>query len=129
MKIEQHCALADRIERSLAHCGRADYEMKIEAAMLAGTHRLNALMHAAGLTGVDTDVLHTYLLTVNEYRRLSVAAPQLVAALTEIEDLRPPFVRGNHPGGERAAERALALLARLRAGAADNILERCEQLR
>jgi len=121
MNIEQHRALAGRIERSLTRCGPADYEMKIEAAMLAGTHRLNAALHLAGVTRSDADVFHTYLLTVNEYRRLSVAAPTLVAALTEIEDLRPPFVRGNHPGGEQAAERALALLAQLRAGAAGGI--------
>ena len=117
MRIDEHRATAQRIERSLAKCGAADYEMKIEAAMLAGTHWLNAAFHQAGATGVDQDVFHTYLLTVNEYRRLEVADKGLVAALAEIEDLRAPFVRGNQAGGERAAERALALLAHIRARA------------
>ena len=91
--------------------------MKIEAAMLAGTHFLNEVLHRAGVTASDRDVMHTYLLTVNEYRRLGVACEALVASLSAIEDLRPPFVRGNAPGGEAAAERALAFLESLRAEA------------
>jgi hypothetical protein len=117
MKPEAHREIADRILRSLAKCGAQDYEMKIEGAMLAGTHLLNALLHDTGVTAPDRDVMHTYLLTINEYRRLCVAANPLVTALSEIEDLRPPFVRGNAPGGEAAAGRALALLAMLRAEA------------
>ncbi len=117
MRIEEHRTTAQRIEGSLAKCGPSDHEMKIEGAMLAGTHWLNAALHRIGVTGAEGDVFHTYLLTINEYRRLRVAGEALVAALAEIEDLRPPFVRGNHPGGERAAERALALLASIRAGA------------
>ena len=120
MRIDEHRATAQRLERSLAKCGPADYEMRIEAAMLAGTHWLNAALHRLGVTGAEGDVLHTYLLTVNEYRRLSVADETLVAALAEIEDLRPPFVRGNRPGGERAADRALELLARIRARALED---------
>lgn len=91
--------------------------MKIEAAMLAGTHWLNVALHRMGVTSAQQDVFHTYLLTINEYRRLEVADERLVAALAEIEDLRPPFVRGNCVGGERAAEQALVLLARIRAKA------------
>jgi hypothetical protein len=112
--------MAQRIERSLAKCGPADYEMMIEAAMLAGTHWLNAALHRSGVTGEASDVFHTYLLTINEYRRLSVADAGLVAALAEIEDIRPPFVRGNCAGGERAAARALELLASIRAKATQN---------
>ena len=37
--------------------------------------------------------------------------------LRPIEDSRAPFVRGNHAGGEAAAERALTLLTRIRAAA------------
>ena len=86
--------------------------------MLAGTHWLNAALHRTGVTAAERDVFHTYLLTVNEYRRLCVADGVLVTALAEIEDLRPPFVRGNSAGGGRAAERALDLLARIRSRAA-----------
>jgi hypothetical protein len=114
MNAHEHCVRAERIARSLAKCGREDFAMKIEGAMLAGTHWANAALHRMSVTAPEADVFHTYLLTINEYRRLSVADESLVKALTEIEDLRPAYVRGNLPGGEQAAERALALLALIR---------------
>jgi hypothetical protein len=117
MKADEHCSRAERIVRSLEKCEREDFAMKIEAAMLAGTHWMNAALHRMSVTAPETDVFHTYLLTLNEYRRLSVADESLVKALTEIEDLRPAYVRGNFPGGEQAAERALALLALIRSKA------------
>lgn len=117
MDIEGHIAIARRIEASLQKCGPADYEMTIEAAMLAGTHWLNVLLHKLGTTPAQQDVFHTYLLTVNEFRRLTVAAEKPLTALAAIEDTRAPFVRGNHPGGEAAAERALTLLSQIRATA------------
>ncbi|UIF84574.1 hypothetical protein [Cupriavidus sp. UYPR2.512] len=117
MDIEGHVALARRIESSLQKCGEADYEMTIEAAMLAGTHWLNALLHKLDATPPQQDVFHSYLLTVNEFRRLAVAAEKPLAALAAIEDSRAPFVRGCHAGGEAAAERALALLSQIRAAA------------
>ncbi|CAB3808413.1 hypothetical protein LMG28688_06758 [Paraburkholderia caffeinitolerans] len=114
MNIEQHMAAATRIERSLQKCTVQDWEMKIEGAMLAGTHWLNATLHRMGVTQPAADVFHSYLLTVNEYRRLCVAADETVRALSEIEDLRPPFVRGNWQGAQAAADRALALLSAIR---------------
>lgn len=117
MDVEQHIAMARRIEASLNKCTANDYEMRIEAAMLAGTHWLNALLHRLEATPAQQDVFHTYLLTVNEFRRLAVAAEKPLQALAGIEDARAPFVRGNHPGGEDAAERALRLLALIRAAA------------
>lgn len=114
MTPEEHRAKAERIERSAAKCGPADYEMKIEAAMLAGTHWLNLALHRSGVTPPHNDILHTYMLTVNELRKYRVADEELVDALSEIEDIRPGYVRGNLPGGEKAAARALELLALLR---------------
>ena len=72
--------------------------------MLAGTHWMNAALHRMSVTAPESDVFHTYLLTLNEYRRLSVADESLIRALGEIEDLRPPYVRGNLPAesGRRA---------------------------
>ena len=119
MDFEQHIAAAARIERSLQKCTALDWEMKIEGAMLAGTHWLNAALHRMGVTKPAGDVFHSYLLTVNEYRRLCVAADETVRALSEIEDLRPPFVRGNWPGADAAADRALALLSVIRSRAVD----------
>jgi hypothetical protein len=120
MNIEQHLIMARRIERSLEKCSPSDHEMRIEGAMLAGTHWLNAILHQAGATAPGADVMHTYLLTVNEFRRLCIADGASVRALAEIEDLRPPFVRGNWPGGEQAGERALVLLAQVCAAARAN---------
>ncbi len=114
MHIEQHIATARRIEHSLQKCGSEDYEIKIEAAMLAGTHWLNAALHRSDVTPENKDVFHTYLLTINEFRRLSVADADLVNALADIENIRPPFVRGSWTGGEQAAERALVLLRSIR---------------
>jgi hypothetical protein len=111
MKPHEHDAYAERIERSMRKCEPAtDHELLIEGAMLAGAHRLNAHLHRLGMTAADEDLMHTYLLTVNEYRRLSVADADAVAALAAIEDLRPAYVRGNHPGGADAARHALQLL-------------------
>jgi hypothetical protein len=117
MTPQEHREKAEKIERSLRKCGPADYEMRIEAAMLAGTHWLNLVLHRMGVTLPQNDVLHTYMLTVNELRRYKVADEELVSALAEIEDIRPAFVRGNRPGGEKAADRAVELLGVLRAKA------------
>ncbi|WP_427309724.1 hypothetical protein [Cupriavidus sp. H39] len=117
MDIEQHIAMARSLEASLRKCTGADYEMTIEGAMLAGTHWLNALLHKLGATPSQADVFHTYLLTINEFRRLAVAAARPLQALAAIEDTRAPYVRGNHPGGAAAADRALELLSLIRATA------------
>ncbi|RZL90796.1 MAG: hypothetical protein EOP82_14515 [Variovorax sp.] len=117
MKPHEHEAAAQRIENSLRKCGPDDHEIIIEAAMLAGSHWLNAHLHRLGATQPTQDVMHTYLLVVNELRRLSVAEPQAVAALSAIEDLRPAYVRGAHPGGKEAGQRALSLLELIRASA------------
>ena len=117
MTPQEHREKAEKIERSLGKCAPGDYEMRIEAAMLAGTHWLNLVLHRTGVTPPQADVLHTYMLTVNELRKYKVADEALVDALAEIEDIRPAFVRGNLPGGEQAADRAVALLALLRAKA------------
>ena len=114
MSPDEHRAKAERIERSLAKCGPVDYEMKIEAAMLAGTHWLNHALHRLGVTPPQNDILHTYMLTVNELRKYRVADEELLDALSEIEDIRPGYVRGNLPDGEKAAARVLELLALLR---------------
>jgi hypothetical protein len=115
MNPHDHDRYAERIERSMDKCGMdADHELLIEGAMLAAAHRLNAHLHRLGMTAPDEDLMHTYLLTINEFRRLSVADGDSMTALAAIEDLRPAFVRGDHPGGPEAAQRALQLLATLR---------------
>lgn len=114
MKPYDHDLYAVRIERSMGKLGPDDYEVLIEGAMLAAAHRLNAHMHRLRMTAMDGDLIHTYLLTINEYRRLSVADDEAMKALAAIEDLRPAFVRGDYPGGAEAARQALLLLAAIR---------------
>ncbi len=112
-----HRQRAERIERSIAKCGEADHEMKIEGAMLAGTHWVNYILHRMGVTDTGQDVMHSYMLTVNELRKYSVADAEMMNAIAEIEDIRPAHVRGNVRGGTAAAARALDLLGKLRAKA------------
>ncbi|MFF4145679.1 hypothetical protein ACFY0A_30930 [Streptomyces sp. NPDC001698] len=114
MNIERHVELASNIGRSLARLGPDDHEMTIEAAMLAGTHWLNAALHADGVAGEDEDVVHCSMLVVNMVRKYTIAEPALVSALQEIEDLRPLHVRGDVSGGSAAGRRALDLLAAMR---------------
>jgi hypothetical protein len=114
MNPRDHDTCAARIERSMGKLAADDHELLIEGAMLAAAHRLNAHMHRLGMTPVDEDIVHTYLLTINEFRRLSVADGQSVAALAAIEDLRPAFVRGDRAGGAEAAQHARDLSTAIR---------------
>ena len=123
MNAADHRIAADRIARSLVKCDAEDYEMKIEAAMLTATHLVNEAFHRMGVTLAGDDIMHTYLLTINQFRKFSVVGASLMDALAAIEDLRAPYVRGNRAGGEAAAERALALLALVRSVADEHRYE------
>lgn len=114
MNPAQHLQKALKIEQSLAKLPPELVEIRIEACMLAATHWLNAALHRLGANNSDQDVMHTYMLTVNEFRRLSAAHEQLLAMMAEIEDLRPLHVRGDVPGGREAADHACDLLAQIR---------------
>jgi hypothetical protein len=114
MNVVKHREKAIRVERSLTKLLATDAEMRIEAAMLAGTHWVNLAYHAQRVTRDDQDILHSYMLTVNEFRRLSAANEPLIQMLAEIEDLRPIYVRGDVPGALEAAERAEKLLRGIR---------------
>src|SRR6218665_892777 len=99
MKPEDHEAAARRIERSMRKCGLDEHEILIEAAMLAGSHWLNAHLHRLGATQPAQDVVHTYLLVVNELRRLSGAGAQGVC--------------GGRAGGRKRGRAARPLAARI----------------
>ena len=113
MNPEAHRLVAERIERSLAVCGEDDWEMRIEAAMLAGTHWANYALHRHGVSAYGEDIVHTGMLVVNTLRKYSIVEAELLRALGEIEELRPLFVRGDVDGGPAAAQRALALLRQI----------------
>ena len=105
----QHASTAGRIMESLGRLAPSHHEMAIEAAMLAGTHMLNAILHRKRITLDDADVLHAEYMTLALRTRTQLALPGLVEALDEIEQMRPLFVRGNVAGGQAAAHRALEL--------------------
>lgn len=111
---EAHRAKAQAIERSLARCAPADYETVIEACMLAGTHWFNIILHSVGIVPLNVDAMHAEFLSGLERRKARLLAPAALAAMDQIEASRAPFVRGDFPGGEEAANRALACLAQLR---------------
>ena len=118
MTPERHREKAERFERSLALCGDADHEARIEGAMLAASHWINLALHALALSPPDKDFQHPYFLTDDERNAYDQAlGPELLRAYDEIEDLRPFYVRGADAGGETAGRRALALLEMIRDGA------------
>jgi hypothetical protein len=114
---ERHRAKAEAIARSLGKCAPADHEAVIEGAMLAGSHWFNLALHAFGLWPPDRDVMHAEFLTRAERLKVSVVGAEMVEALEAIEAARALHVRGDAPGGETAARRALELLERIRAAA------------
>jgi hypothetical protein len=113
----QHRDKAERIERSLAKLTASDWEIRIEAAMLAGTHWVNHVLHRVGASLATEDMAHASMCTVSVLRKYRLAEPELIAQLDEIEELRPLFVRGDMHGGEAAAARALELLGAIAARA------------
>lgn len=110
MTPENHRNKAERIERSLALLTDTDWEIRIEAAMLAGTHWANFALHRRGVSADNEDIVHTSMCVVNTLRKYKLAERVLLEQLDEIEEIRAPFVRGDMEGGIEAGHRALALL-------------------
>lgn len=117
MNAQQHRSKAERIERSLRALGSGDWEMKIESAMLAGTHWANYALHRRNVTIDAEDIVHISMLMGVMLRKYSIVEADLLSALAEIEELRPLHVRGDVPGGDEAATRALQLLESISARA------------
>lgn len=101
MKISQHLEKAAAFEQALARLDPVeDTELFVVFLMRAGTNRVNAALHALGLTtevmggegGTVGDLNHTYK------PKLDVALPAAMQEafrhLALLEDLRPEFVRG-----------------------------------
>jgi hypothetical protein len=118
MSPERHVAKAARIMRAMEKLGQQDFEMVIEASMLAGTHLLNAALHRLELSAADDDVLHAEYLSAATRTKAKLVAGPLVDALQAIEELRTFYVRGDLSDGEQAARRCLDLLEYLKAKSA-----------
>jgi hypothetical protein len=115
-----HKDSAERIMHTMDKLGADDYEMVIEGAMLATAGWINFALHTYGVTDAADDVMHTYFLTGNQWKKYGIVIEDMLQALEEIENVRPMYVRGDVPGGEKVAARAreLAAFARERALAA-----------
>ena len=107
-----HREKAERIEHSLAILTDSDWEMRIEAAMLAGTHWANFALHQRGVSAGSEDITHTSMCTVNALRKYQLAERELLEQLDVIEELRPIHVRGDADGGPEAGRRATRAVAR-----------------
>lgn len=114
MSPQQHRDKAERIERSISILEDHDWEIRIEAAMLAGTHWANHVLHLRGLSMNSEDIIHTTMCAVNVLRKYELAEKPLLDYLADIEELRPLHVRGDVDGGPAAGRRALQMLALIR---------------
>lgn len=110
MEIEEHVQKAQRISSSIAKCDASDYEARIEGAMLAATHWLNAALHAKGIRTAFQDAMHGTKLTVEEHKRCETLLGPLIEALEVIEELRSPYVRGAEADGIGAGNLAMEKL-------------------
>lgn len=117
MTPHEHRLKAERIERSLSKLTEQDYEIQIEAAMLAGTHWVNFALHQVRMSTPQEDMVHASMTMVSVLRKYRMAEPALIEDLEVIEELRPLFVRGDVPGGAQAAQQALEKLQAIRARA------------
>lgn len=109
MKVADHMKKAHRIEDTmLRKLDRdADYEIYVEACMLAGTHLLNAVLHHGAITDEKSDLLHSDKPALKNPVRSELQP--LFDAMKFIEDLRPGYLRGtaawNPEHGKQCAQR------------------------
>ena len=99
MEVDEHLRRAAGVEASIAKLDPVgDTELYVVFLMRAGTHRVNAALHALGITAVTAgggcvgDLNHTYKPRLEA--RLPDAVLEMFAPLKFIEDLRPSYVRG-----------------------------------
>lgn len=99
MLIREHLAQAASFEASAAKLDAIeDTELYVIFLMRAGTARINAALHALGVTAPVAagmrigDLNHSYKPHLEG--DLPAEVPPMFAALKYIEDLRPEYVRG-----------------------------------
>lgn len=109
MRISDHVTKAQRIEDTMIRKldPDADYEIYVEACMLAGTHLLNALLHKYAVIDDQSDLLHSDKPALQTPVKAELRP--LFDAMKFIEDLRPGYLRGtttwNRDYGKQCAER------------------------
>ena len=114
MRIVDHVTKARRIEKTMNRKldRDADYEIFVEACMLAGTHWLNALLHKLAITAEGADLLHS-----DKPPLPGPVATELkpyFAAMKLIEDLRPGYLRGTKAWSADDGRRCLECYQRVK---------------
>lgn len=71
-----------------------DYEIYVEACMLAGTHLLNAVLHKYSVINEASDLLHSDKPALD--KPVGMELRPLFDAMKFIEDLRPGYLRGTN---------------------------------
>lgn len=128
MQISEHLARAESFERSIARLDPVDDgELYVVFRMRASTNRVNAALHALGVTDTAASASRVGDLNHSYKPRLEGDLPaevqQMFLPLKYLEDLRPDYVRGPlslTPEIVEACERAAAEIMAL----TDAILER-----
>lgn len=102
MKISEHLARAESFERSIGKLDPlADAELYVVFLMRAATNRVNAALHALGVTDTVAsearvgDLNHTYKPKLE--CDLPAEVQRMFEPLKFLEDLRPEYVRGPLP--------------------------------
>jgi hypothetical protein len=99
MQTQEHLRRAESFERSAGKLDPIeDTELYVVFMMRAGTNRVNAALHAMGVTDVQAsaarvgDLNHSYKPRLEG--KLPAPVEQMFEPLKYIEDLRPQYVRG-----------------------------------
>ena len=99
MQTREHLSRAESFERSAAKLDPIeDTELFVVFMMRAGTNRVNAALHAMGVTDVQAsparvgDLNHTYKPRLEG--KLPAPVEEMFEPLRYLEELRPDYVRG-----------------------------------
>jgi hypothetical protein len=93
-----------RLERTMQKIDPVeDYELFLEACMLAGSHGLNLILHRLSVTPDSWDLAHTD--TPAHELLFPAEILELVSGLKYIESIRPDYLRGLKPWTLEVASR------------------------
>jgi len=114
VRIADHVTKARRIEETMVNRldRDRDYEIFVEACMLAGTHLLNAVLHKFSVTREGSDLLHSDKPRLEVPIRVELQP--LFAAMKFIEDLRPGYLRGIKPWSKDDGTKCLESFRRVK---------------
>jgi hypothetical protein len=117
MRPAEHWDKAQRLENT--RLGKLDpdedCELMIWSCIHGGAQLLNVILHRAGVTDENFDMIHTWMPELG--RPVAGALKPAFEALARIESLGPRFVRGAQSWDSEVGRRCLADYAALKAAA------------